>query len=111
MEIKQYNLDRMELEQFAEKYGLIMEVRERSPSDSFIRYYARFECAEVKQNGMLVSEFGDGATIEEAIESYGRAISGKFLVIRAYSKERKEINVPILTNRKAKSEQEVDNGE
>jgi hypothetical protein len=61
------------------------------------RFYAHFKNAEVKGDGVLVGSYGDGATEEDAIKAYAREISEKRLVINAFSADRKEIDVPRLT--------------
>ena len=45
---------------------------------------------------MLTSVFGDGNTVQEAIANYAKEISGKLIVIDAYSRARREIKVPTL---------------
>lgn len=91
------------IEEFADKYGLIMEVHERSARDycagpwlERFRYFAHFKRAEIKEGRMLSSASGDGATPEEAIADYARNISGQLLIIDAYRDERCELHVPML---------------
>lgn len=88
----------MTLEEFAEEHDLTLEVVERGIDfrDTDARYYADFVGCEVKKNGILLSEFGDGATEEGAIANYASVISGKTLVLGAFTPERREIQVPIL---------------
>ncbi len=97
MKIKRYNLDRMTIEEFANMYNLTMEIRERHPRDTDDRFYAHFERAEVMRGGCLIGEYGNGRTEEDAIENYAVAISGKRLAIGAYTAERREIQVPVLS--------------
>lgn len=86
----------MSIEEFATRYNLTMEIRERHPRDTDDRFYAHFERAEVMQGGCLIGEHGNGRTEEDAIENYAMAISGKTLAIGAYTAERREIKVPVL---------------
>jgi hypothetical protein len=87
----------MKLEDFAEKYGLIMEIRERAQCGYWDRYYACFKDAEVMENGCLASYFGNGETPEAAMSSYAKRISGTQLAIGAYKSYRMNIDVPRLT--------------
>lgn len=89
------------IEEFANQHGLKMVVNERKkPVGSPERYYASFDRAEIKEGVMLRSEFGNGATPEEAIMNYTSIIEMKMLVINAYRDDRKEIEVPRLINEK-----------
>ena len=49
-----------------------------------------FENCEVKDECFLISEFGRGATFEEACENYLERIQGKTLVFNAFG-SRKEV--------------------
>lgn len=88
---------RPSIEEFAEKYNLTMKVTER---DLRVRhpqlYYARFDGAEIKGDCILRSAYGNGHTPEEAIANYANEISGKLLVIGAFTDGRREIRVPVL---------------
>ncbi len=93
------NIPQCSIEQFAERHDLEMEINERptaigDPS----RYYANFKGASTKGNHVLISDFGNGATPEQAIAEYAARISLKTLVFGEYSKDRTEIRVPRLTN-------------
>lgn len=97
MDITTNRIPSCTIEEFANRHGLEMVVVERKePIGSPIRYYARFERAEIKTNGMLCNEFGNGENPEEAIMNYAVAIEMKTLVINAYQDDRKEIEVPRL---------------
>lgn len=97
MKIKRYSLDRMTIGEFADMHNLTMEIRERHPRDESDRFYAHFERAEVIQGGCLIGEYGNGRTEEDAIASYAESISGKRLAIGAYTADRREIQVPVLS--------------
>jgi hypothetical protein len=86
----------MTIEEFADKYGLTMVVKERRNTNFFSeRYYAYFHGVEtITGDGFLRSDFGNGATPEMAIASYAKIIDTKRIVIDAYKDTRKEIDVP-----------------
>lgn len=94
-------LDRMTIQAFAEQHGLEMVVTERplwAQREGVSRYYAVFDGAETRAGRcMLAGTHGDGATPEEAIAAYADAISGQLLVVDAYTPERREIPVPVLS--------------
>jgi len=97
MKIERNPLPATTIELLASTNDLTMVVCERpvyigAPN----RYYAYFKNAEVQGTGVLISSYGDGATEADAIKAYAREISGKRLVIDAYSMNRKEIDVPRL---------------
>lgn len=50
-----------------------------------------FQDAEIKDGSFLVGAFGSGTTLEEACEDYIRQISGKTIVLHAYTNSRKEV--------------------
>lgn len=88
--------ERSTLSDFANKNGLSLKVRERN-SINLPRFYAAFEGAETKSGSILSRDYGDGNTVDEAINNYGKIISSKLLVLHAgYPKKRREIRVPIL---------------
>jgi hypothetical protein len=85
------------LEDFANKHGLVMEVRERSGryvSNPSTRFYAHFKRCEVKDGCMLGSISGNGPTEEAAIADYGRRISEQHLVFNAYGSDRVDLVAP-----------------
>lgn len=64
------------IDDLAEAEDLEMVVKERPVADGDpIRYYASFKSIEVAEGRLLKSEFGNGATPEEAIQDYARLIS------------------------------------
>jgi hypothetical protein len=69
--------------EYVQKYGLD-------------RFCCDFEHAEVQSvpPGFLIGVAGNGNTIESAMVDYMRKISGKVLVVSAYSGSRQEIDVP-----------------
>lgn len=94
------NEAQLTLEQFADIFDLVLEVRRRNSKDSAEseRWYAEFADCEVLKEPMLISGFGNGRTPEQAIREYARRISGTKLVKHAHIKEsRVEFNVPHLS--------------
>jgi hypothetical protein len=67
---------------------------------SLPRYYVVFEFADIKDGISLVGAHGNGNSIDQALSDYCKRISGNTLVIRAFSKERREILVPQLIHTK-----------
>ena len=94
MKIERRLLRQGTIEEFADEYGLTMEVHERNlPNNSPDRFYAHFSKSDVLDDCFLVGVFGNGNTEEDAIKNYAEKISMKILVIGAFSVNRKEINV------------------
>jgi hypothetical protein len=104
MKIVKNLLERMTLEQFANKHELVMEIYERPHDITWAEpFYANFVHAELAENGCLVGAYGNGYSPEDAIKDYAKRISGKRLVLNAFTNEkRKEILVPILIEGKEK---------
>ncbi len=98
MKIERHEIEETIIETFADKNGLVMEVRERKkPVGDPSRYYAHFKSAEAREGQhCLIGLFGNGSTPEEAIAKYARKISLRTLIIDAMSETRREIEVPRL---------------
>jgi len=81
---------------FADKHGLVMEIRERPGTLGDGRYYAHFERCEVMDGGCLIGAYGNGATKEAAIADYARTLAGKRIAVDAFGvkQERREIQCP-----------------
>jgi len=61
------------------------------------RFSASFEYCDIKQGSMLMGEYGNGKTPQEAINNYKNLIIGKTLVFNAMSKDyRQEYIAPIM---------------
>ena len=81
------------IEEFADRYNLVMKVSERKlPAGDPSRYYASFAKCDVLKDGMLCGQFGNGVTPEEAIKNYTRCIHLERLVIDALRDSRREID-------------------
>lgn len=97
MKMEVHAIPDMMIERFANEHGLVMEIRERPrPENDPARFYAFFKHSEIKGDGVLIGEYGNGRTEEEAIRNYAKAISLKTLVLDSYTPERREIEVPRL---------------
>lgn len=83
----------MSLTEFSDKHALTLEVRER-PANGCARYYAHFKDTELSRGSMLVSEHGNGSTVDEAIRDYCQLIQGQRLVVNAMRPMRREIDIP-----------------
>jgi len=58
------------------------------------RFIAVFEYAEIKEGGCLWRDYGNGKTLQEAVNDYKNKIVGKTLVFHAGNKHlRREYNV------------------
>jgi hypothetical protein len=103
MLIERLPVNRMLLQDFADKHGLIMEIGERTQTDlhpsipfKSNRFYASFKDIETKQGACLCGTHGNGGTGEEAISDYANQISGKLLVRGAFTEDRQEFYAPEL---------------
>lgn len=77
------------IEDFADRYGLTMFVRERDTDvGDKDRYCASFRSVEVREGGCLTSRAGFGPTPEAAIADYARWLSLKPIAINAFQSER-----------------------
>lgn len=103
MEIKVEKARRMKVADFADQHGLTMKCVERTRTDlhpSFnyeaMHWYAYFENTDIKDGSMLCGSHRNGPTQAAAIKAYAQEISGKLLVVGAFTPERREIWVPEL---------------
>lgn len=90
--IKMETLRRMTIKEFCDLAETHVVVRERAhlPQHSSSRYYAKLEDVEILNDGMLRSDYNDGATPEEAVAGLSRIYTDRRLVLRAYQQDRKE---------------------
>lgn len=77
----------MELDRFAEKYDLTLEVVETKHTDPNKRFYAHLKYVEIKRGGVLDKGAGWGETPLEAVRQYVKNISDSLLVYRAEDKD------------------------
>lgn len=92
-------LERVELETFADKHSLVMHVGERDMAAQLMglaKYTAKFKGVEVKKGLALEGAYGNGATPENAIKDYCSAISSQWIVVNAYGDNRRVIYAPHL---------------
>jgi hypothetical protein len=97
MNIKENIIENMSIADFAERHGLVMEIKERpEPLGSPMRFYAHFEHCDVIGDGVLIGTFGDGATKQQAVEDYAKQISLKRIAINALKPQERRLSVPRL---------------
>ncbi len=90
------------IEEFAIANGLTMKVVERTlPIGDPMRFYAMFDQCDVQGDGVLIGEYGNGATPEEAIEAYAQRISLKTLIFNGHTNQERRFPVWRLTPRGA----------
>lgn len=100
MRIEYREIPKTTIDKFAEQHDLLMVVCERCVAYSHaMRYYAHFDCAEIKEGDVLRGVCGDGNRPNEAIDDYASLIEMKTLVIDAMKPTRREIQVPRLIDR------------
>lgn len=87
MKVTIERVNRLTLEEFANKHGLEMVVTERTNGS----FYASFRRFLVKEGCMRRGVYGDGKTPEEAIKNYAPQISQHVIV-----DDNREILVPCL---------------
>jgi hypothetical protein len=94
MKIERHTIERISIEDFADKHNLTLELHERTDGTFFVH----FMHADVKEGDcLLVGKYGDGQNEDFAIQDYCKEISNETLVISAFSKkDRREIRVPRL---------------
>lgn len=88
-------IDAVTLKQFAATNGLTLVVNERPlPAGDPKRFYARFDRCDTKGDGVLIGEYGDGSTPDEAASDFASRIENKTLVYEAFKECRRDIRVP-----------------
>lgn len=91
----------MSLETFGTIYNLTLTIGWRGTWAGTVRphsgppFYASFEYVDVKDDGILSSVFGEGATEHEAVVNYANKIQGQPLVYNAYGDARTEFVAPL----------------
>lgn len=89
-----------EILDFEKEIGRELIIDERMTTDNNYSYSARFKGGETIDGGVLCTYSGRGQTIDDAIRDYAKIISGQTMVFNAYSKGRREVEVPILIHTK-----------
>ena len=93
------NLDRVNLEDFANEHNLTMLVSERDIAAQALglsKYTAKFKGVEVKKGLTLEGAYGNANTPEDAIKDYCKQISGQWIVVNAYGNNRMMVYAPHL---------------
>jgi hypothetical protein len=94
MEIVKDFIKQGSIQEFAVANNLRMLVKERRlPADDACRFYACFEDCDIKGDGVLIGEFGNGSTPEQAIEAYAKKISLRTLVIHGNTDRERTLSV------------------
>ena len=93
-----------EILDYEKEIGYELVVTERPFSRGNInhlpRYYAKFEYSDVMEDNTLIGYYGDGDTIDAAIQNYCDIISNRHVAFSAYSDKRKNIYIPKLVHTK-----------
>jgi len=89
-----------EILDFEQEIGTELVVNERKEYGKGCKYYVQFEHSEVMTGVFLVSSYGNGDTIDEAIENYCVKIQNKRIAINADTPNRREVVCPKFTHTK-----------
>ena len=93
-----------EILDFEKEIGYELEANERSISANsnaiLKRFYVNFPKGEVMEGNSLIGCSGNGDTIDEALKEFCKLISNKTIAFNAFSKERKNIQIPKLVHTK-----------
>lgn len=89
-----------EITDFEKEIGYELVVKQRSPLTEHEKYYVSFETGEIMKGGCLISNTGNGNTIDEALLDYCKHISYKRMAFGAYTNNRVEIDIPQLIHTK-----------
>lgn len=94
MQVVSNTIKQGSISEFAIANGLTMVVVERTlPIGDPSRFYAKFDQCDVQGDGVLVAEYGNGATPEEAIEAYAQKISLKTLILNGLTNQERRFSV------------------
>ena len=89
-----------EILDFEKEISVELELKERSEKSNLPKYYVSFPGGEVMYRSTLSSSFGNGETMDEALEDYAKQISNETLVFGAHGISRREIKCPRLKHTK-----------
>lgn len=93
-------LETKEILDVEKEIGYELKVNERRPDSGLHRFYVLFENGLVMNDGMLIGSFGQGDSIDEALQDYASKISFKQIAFNSYNNNRKEIIFPKLVHTK-----------
>ena len=97
-------IEKIEITDYEKQIGHELVVTERPislmQSCRVSKYHVCFEGGEVMENGMLVGVFGDGNTVDQALDDYCNQISGKRMAFNAMTPYRINIDIPHLVHKK-----------
>lgn len=80
--------------------GYELIVNERPSNLRLPKFYVSFENSDVMNDGVLIGSFGNGDTIDEALQNYCKEVSCKKIVFGVYTNSRDEITLPKLVHTK-----------
>ena len=79
---------------FLDSINCDLEIIRISKKGNHSGFSVHIHRCEIKEGNCLVSEYGHGDTVNEAIQDYIKKIIGKKIVIHAFTDFRKEYIVP-----------------
>jgi len=95
MKFKNETFPDVTFDDFCEKHGIEVVVRERAGMLGNPRYYATCDDLDtMESDGMLCGELGNGSAKEEAVLNYSRRLLGKKIVLGARGSSRREVQCP-----------------
>lgn len=77
---------------FADLINCNIEFRRYANQDG--RWYVAFEDSEISEPGILVSRYGTGKSMIDALENYVQQIKGQTLVLNSGTDRRQQYTVP-----------------
>jgi len=89
-----------EILDFEKEIGIEIVVNERKEYSKGCKYYVKFEHSEIMEGGSLIGSYGNGDTIDEALENYCKEIQNKRMAFNAYTPNRREVVCPKFTHTK-----------
>lgn len=89
-------IETKEILDFEQEIGYELVVNERPILSELPQFYVYFHQGESMENGCLVTHYGDGNTVDEALSDYCKQISCRRMIFNAYGSERREIQFPKL---------------
>lgn len=93
-------IEKKEILDLEQEIGFELEVNERPIHSGLPKFYVSFKDGESMEGGCLVSHFGNGNTVDEALQDYSNQISCRRMAFGAYTPNRKEIQFPKIVHTK-----------